>query len=103
MAHPVAGDVDGNIARAATRLIELKRENPGYSVVAPWIFDVQAFDDSIPELREEGLLRCMEAIATCDELWITGDEEAARASEGIRREREHAYALGIPVREKYTS
>ena len=94
MAHPVAGDVGGNVARANNYRTMLKKKYElTHIVVAPWIEEVKIFDDGDPHQRERGLQKCCQEIATCDELWITGP----RVSSGMRREIAFARSLGLRV------
>lgn len=84
MAHPVSGDVQGNLARAKRWLAWLLREYPGAVVIAPWIHDIEALPlkDARPADRELGLMRCETIAARCDLVILVG----GRISEGMRRE-----------------
>lgn len=82
MAHPVAGDVAANIASAKKWLRRLQDMYPAHDFIAPWITDVEIYDDSKPIYREAGLQRCERVIARCDALVLVGD----RISEGMKRE-----------------
>jgi len=94
LAHPVSGDVLANVARAKLwlRWLTDSREEPA-AVVAPWITEVELWDDDDPEQREAGLRRCLVMVERCDELWLTG----GRVSEGMDRERRHAMKHGLTV------
>jgi len=93
MAHPLSGDVEGNIRRAKQMLRDLEEKHPDVAIVATWITECEVWDDSNPEHREAGLRRDLAVIAKCDELWLTGPEISA----GMMREAAKATELGIPV------
>lgn len=94
MAHPVAGDVKGNIERATILLSALKiKHEMTHQIIAPWIHEVTIFDDADPEQRRRGLDKCRDMIALCDELWLCGPE----ISGGMRQELEHARANEVQV------
>lgn len=90
MAHPIAGDVAGNLARAKRWLAYLLEELPGIIVIAPWIHDLEALPlrDGEPADRARGLERCAATAAICDGVVLVGGRisqgmalEAARARE----------------------
>jgi hypothetical protein len=83
MAHPIAGDVPGNCARARRWLAWLQRTYPDRAFIAPYIDWIEAGDDdSDPVQRELGLQRCCAVAAVCTEFWPVG----GRLTEGMRRE-----------------
>ena len=93
MAHPVAGDVPGNIASAKRWLRTLQDSYPNKDFIAPWIIDVEIYDDSNPLYREAGLLRCERVIRMCDSLVLTSD----KISSGMRREWQLALVLELNI------
>lgn len=84
LAHPVAGAVESNVEEAKRLLRSYQDANPDLVILAPWITDVEIYDDSIPEYRRAGLERCKLIIDRCDYLLLTGD----RISEGMKEEME---------------
>ncbi len=94
MAHPVAGDVYGNIVKAKGWLRLLQDAYPRDAVfIAPWITDVELYDDSNPFMRAAGLRRCMAVIERCDGLVLAGTV----VSSGMAEERDWAILHEIPV------
>lgn len=93
MAHPVAGDVEGNLARAERWLGWLMQRNTDTAYIAPWISQVRVGDDADPAQRDRGLLDCEAAAARCDGIVLVG----GRVSTGMRREAEAAKRAGRPV------
>jgi len=94
MAHPVSGDVEGNLAKARVLVRELEETHPDVAIVASWITECEVWDDANPIERAAGLRRDMAVIGVCHELWLVGPH----VSGGMAMERDHAMALGIPVR-----
>ena len=93
LAHPVSGDVTGNLAEARLWVRHLEENNPNIAIVASWITECEVWDDAKPEERAAGLRRDMAVLAKCDELWLVGP----RISEGMQMEKTFAEAKGIPV------
>ncbi len=90
MAHPVSGDVDGNIKRALQWLAWLRRSFPAVTFIAPWIAGLMSGDDdSDPAQREAGLVDCCAAVERCNGAVFVG----GRISSGMARERRHAKHL----------
>lgn len=95
IAHPIAGDVHGNIEKILKIVKEINMTREDVVPFAPYITDILALDDSIPEQRERGikndiaLLRC----GVVDELWIYGP----KISGGMKAEIDLAYDLNIPI------
>lgn len=83
MAHPLGGDVDGNIKRALRWLSWLRRSFPDVTFVAPWIAGVlSGEDDSDPVQREAGLVDADAVIQRLDGVVLVG----GRISSGMGRE-----------------
>jgi hypothetical protein len=91
VAHPVSGDVDGNIKRAFQWLRWLRRQDSRSAYQAPWIAAIlSGEDDSDPRARERGLLDCEATAAKCDGIVLVG----GRISVGMARERDACIAGG---------
>jgi predicted amidohydrolase len=95
MAHPVSGDVEGNLAKARILVRQLEEKHPDVAIVASWITECEIWDDADPEQRAAGMRRDMAVVAKCDELWLVGPH----VSSGMALEEDHANSLGIPVRD----
>jgi hypothetical protein len=82
LAHPVSGDVPGNLARAKRWLRWAQHFMPGAVVIAPWILalDLGMEDDDVH--RERGLLRDEAVVRRCDVILLVG----GRVSGGMCRE-----------------
>jgi hypothetical protein len=72
LAHPVAGDVSGNIARVLRWYKALTLRHPDHVYVIPWLPDVMAFDDSNPADRAAGFARNMMHIERADGIVLVG-------------------------------
>ena len=97
LAHPVAGDVVANVARAKRWLAWASRIE-GIAPIAPWITPVELFavdEDGDPAAREFWLARDCAVVAKCDELWLVG----GRISDGMRREWVTAMERGVRVQD----
>jgi hypothetical protein len=94
MAHPVSGDVEGNLAKARIFVRELETKHPDVAIVASWITECEIWNDADPEERAAGMRRDMAVLGVCHELWLVGPH----VSTGMAMERDHALGLGIPVR-----
>lgn len=94
MAHPLGGDVDGNIKRALRWLAWLRKSFPDATFVAPWIAGVlSGEDDADPAQREAGLVDCCATVAHLDGVVLVG----GRISSGMERERDTAESAGLRV------
>lgn len=84
LAHPVSGDVRGNIDRALRWLAFLQRTMPENAITAPWVSNLLAGDDdSDPAQRERGLVNCCAIASRFDGVVLVG----GRVSAGMARER----------------
>ena len=91
VAHPLAGDVLGNMREVIQICRDISRLYTGTVPVTPLL----AFSFlREPDERELALEYCLTLLERCDELWLTGDW---RNSEGCRMELERARELGMPV------
>lgn len=94
IAHPIGGDVEGNVKKVLDIVQKLNRSNPNIVPFAPYIVDVQALDDRIPSDRKRGFENNEALFKKCvDEVWIFGD----KISNGMKQEIEWANELGIKV------
>ncbi len=83
MAHPVAGDVQANVARAIRWLAWLRKQEPEACIIAPWIPALLAGeDDADPAQRERGLRDCELVAGLVDAIVLVG----GRISSGMQRE-----------------
>lgn len=92
LAHPVRGDVPGNLARARRWLRWLRTNaHPEAAIIAPWLLDIEVLgeDDGDPAQRERALQRCELVAQRCDVVVLVG----GRISEGMRREAAAAPAI----------
>jgi hypothetical protein len=94
MAHPVSGDVPGNLARALRWLRYLSAEVGGTAFIAPWIAALMSGeDDSDPEVRARGLAHDVTVVKRCDCLVLVG----GRVSQGMAMERDAMITTGGKV------
>lgn len=95
IAHPVSGDIQGNINRITTivRLIALEHKN--ILPFAPYVVDLLALDDNNPFERQRGIENDIELFKRkiMDEVWLYGD----KISNGMLAEIKLAHSLGIKV------
>lgn len=82
VAHPVSGNVAGNIASAEALYAWLVEMHPDVAFVMSWLVDVLTGDDLDPERRERGLRDCEAIAARCDGIVLVGP----RLSTGMMRE-----------------
>lgn len=96
IAHPISGDVEGNLADIKRIVRKINLEQPDTVPFVPYYSDVVSLDDSHPLERARGIKNDTEILKRQipDELWLTGD----RISSGMEAEREIADNYGIPVR-----
>jgi hypothetical protein len=94
MAHPVGGDVPGNVRRALDWLASLRRSEPNVTIIAPWLASLASGEnDADPVARERGMIDCETVVARCDGLILVG----GRISAGMQRELAAAVAADIDV------
>lgn len=97
IAHPIGGNVYGNIRSVLNIVRQLSRRNEVIPF-APYIVDVQALDDTVPEERALGFEhnKAFFNSGIIDEVWLYG----GRISSGMQTEIEWANELNIPVIQK---
>lgn len=93
-AHPISGDVEGNLARVRAIVREL-HFTPGIMPVAPYVADCGILDDSILTEREMGMKTVEEYFrrGMIDEVWLYGPKISA----GMKNEILLAWDYGLPV------
>lgn len=98
IAHPIGGDVEGNVKRVLSIVRELSVINDVIPF-APYIVDVMALYDSIPEEREIGMMhnRHLFHLGIIDEVWLY----SGRISSGMQKEIDWANELNIPVKQMW--
>jgi len=73
LAHPVAGDVTENVARALRWLAWARKTWPHHTVIAPWIASIlSGDDDSNPAHRQAGIDDAITVIRYCDGIILCG-------------------------------
>lgn len=95
IAHPISGDVQGNIRKVLDIVRKVNVEEPDVVPFAPYIVDCLALDDNVPVERARGIKNNTGLLGECfvSEVRLYGD----RISAGMQAEKELAEALGIPV------
>lgn len=98
IAHPIGGDVAGNLADLRRILRHINLTMPDVVPLAPYYGDVVSLDDANPAERERGVENEMALLRSgiFTELWLTGP----RISPGMRAERQLALDMRIPVLDK---
>jgi hypothetical protein len=95
IAHPIAGDVKGNIKKIIKIVRDINLTKPDVVPFAPYIADVLALDDNKPEERTIGIRNCIKILSSgiISEVWVYGP----RISGGMKIELNLALKKGIPV------
>ena len=95
IAHPVSGDVQGNISKIIAIVRQINLSEPDVVPFAPYIADLLALDDSVEVERERGIKNDVHPLGAgfVTELRLYG----GRVSKGMQHEKELAESLGIPV------
>lgn len=86
VAHPLAGDFEGNIAKALRWYSYFVKNYPEYAFVMDWVLACMVLDDKIPEHRTRGMAMNDAVLPRCDEVWFCG----GRMSPGMRKEYDQA-------------
>lgn len=93
LAHPVRGDVPGNLANARRWVRWLTTWYP-VTVLASWIVGCEIYDDADEAQRAQGIERNKGAIDVSRAIVLTG----GRVTSGMRQEAEHGDQVArIPV------
>ena len=85
IAHPIAGDVAGNVARVKAIMADIIRTESDAAPIAPYLTYLEILDDNKPEERARGMSMNLEQLAMVDELRLYGD----RISKGMWKEIKH--------------
>lgn len=95
IAHPVGGDVEGNLKKIAEIGRQINLNEPGVIPFAPYFFDCHCLDDNEPKERERGLKNGEHFFLrrVIDEVRLYGDW----ISNGMGAEIQLAHEVGIPV------
>lgn len=93
IAHPISGDVKGNIDKILRIIREINITEPYIIPIAPYVVDCLALDDDILWEREKGIKNNKELLKLkfVDQLWLFGD----RISVGMEAEIILFYELGL--------
>jgi hypothetical protein len=96
VAHPIAGDIEGNIECVIGICSEIHKSESGVIPFAPYIVALQYLDDTVSAERELGMSANYEHFkrGNFDELWLAGPI----ISSGMKAEIECAREYGIPVK-----
>lgn len=96
LAHPVSGDVAGNLARAK-RWYKWIATNFDVAIIADWIVTCEVLDDSREADRALGMAMNDTLIShlCCDEVWLVG----GRVSAGMSSEWALADDLDLAVKD----
>lgn len=95
IAHPIGGDVKGNIKKVISIVREINLAHPDVVPFVPYLSDLYALDDSNPAERERGLRNGLFLLKKgfIDEIWLYGDI----ISNGMRAELNIAKEHGIKI------
>jgi hypothetical protein len=98
IAHPISGDVMGNIALILEIIRGINLNEPGILPLAPYIGDVLAMDDDTPEERAKGLKNGLELLkrGMFDELRLYGNTISAGVYGEIIEAKKHGMTV-IPM------
>jgi hypothetical protein len=96
IAHPISGDVEGNLADIRRIVRNISINDPDVVPFVPYYADIVSLDDNVPEERERGIAndKAILESGVVHELWLTGD----RISTGMKEEIVLAVLCGIPVK-----
>ena len=95
IAHPVSGDVKGNIEKIIAIVRAININEPNVVPFVPYLADLYALDDNIPEERARGIQNDIHLLKSgfINEVRLYGD----RISNGMQAEIELAEEMNIPV------
>ncbi len=97
MAHPLGGDVLGNLARAKEWYRWCYSLGLDAVFLTPWIMETEILrlDDGDPVVRSAALDRGIAVVRRCDEVWLVGPH----VSKGMQIEANAAKEAGIKIRD----
>lgn len=95
IAHPISGDIEGNLADLRRIVRKINLEFPDVVPFVPYYADIVSLDDIIPEERERGIKNDIAILKSgcVAKVWLTGE----RISNGMAAEKDLASEIGIPV------
>ena len=95
IAHPISGDIKGNMAEILRICKEVHTKDGNIIPVVPYMVSLQYLDDTIQEDRELGIEANFECFHRnyVDELWLYGE----KISEGMKGEIRLAWECSISV------
>lgn len=95
LCHPIAGDVEANVAEVERIYNALWKRGGLQYPVAPYLLSLKngTDDDSDPHSRARGLQIDSDMVKRCDEVWLFGP----KISSGMWQEVAVAMACGIPI------
>lgn len=95
IAHPISNDIQGNIEKILAIVKQINLEEKNVSPFVPYLADVLALDDSIPEHRKKGISNNIAYLKSgiVSELRVYGDF----ISKGVAEEIAIAREFKIPV------
>lgn len=98
IAHPIGGDIDGNLKDLFRIFRKLNLEYPNIVPIAPYVADVLSLKDHVQSERAKGMTNTMALLESgmIDEVWLTGE----LVSPGMQEETESCKRLNIPVLNK---
>lgn len=94
IAHPLAGDIEDNIAHAKHISRLVSDTIPNVTPICPIILYTAFLDDNTPSHRQRGIDYCRQILPLCDELWLA---KGWKHSTGCMNEYIMARELGMPV------
>ncbi len=84
------GTIEGNVERVRRSYRNIMRERPDLLVIAPHLNVPHAYDEAGE--RETAMVRCIQYLDLCDEVWVHGEPTA-----GMQAEIDHAFSRGIKI------
>ena len=96
IAHPVSGDVNGNIIKIISIVREINMMCPDVVQLVPYLADLYALDDNVPNERQRGIKNDIAVLKSglINEVWLYGD----KISTGMQEEIKLAKELNIPIK-----
>ena len=96
IAHPVSGDVNGNIIKIISIVREINMMCPEIVTLVPYLADLYALDDNVPNERQRGIKNDIAVLKSglINEVWLYGD----KISTGMQEEIKLAKELNIPIK-----
>lgn len=95
IAHPIGGDVEGNLAKIRKIVREINLSDPDTVPFVPYYVDCVSMFDAVPEERERGFKNNLHLLRSglVHEIWLYGP----RISAGMEIEIECAKECGIKI------